>query len=184
MPFACRAEPDREPRRGHECRRNWWACHESSCARHFARSAAPRTARPRRRDRWTVRPYLPLFANANKRLVAAIGGLITAHTTIALGPARSAAVATLTHRRLLVGPLDGIKVIEIASLAPAPFGCMILADLGADVLRVDRAERSGPDARRPVDPLSRSRRSIGLNLKDQAGVDLLLRLTEDADVLV
>jgi alpha-methylacyl-CoA racemase len=93
-------------------------------------------------------------------------------------------VATLTHRRLLVGPLDGIKVIEIASLAPAPFGCMILADLGADVLRVDRAERCGPDAWLPVDPLSRSRRSIGLNLKDQAGVDLLLRLTEDADVLV
>jgi alpha-methylacyl-CoA racemase len=83
-----------------------------------------------------------------------------------------------------VGPLDGIKVIEIASLAPAPFGCMILADLGADVLRVDRAERSGPDARLPVDPLSRGRRSIGLNLKDPAGVDLLLRLIEDADVLV
>jgi alpha-methylacyl-CoA racemase len=83
-----------------------------------------------------------------------------------------------------MGPLQGVKVIEIASLAPAPFGCMILADLGADVLRVDRAERCGPDARTPVDPLSRGRRSMGLNLKDPAGVELLLQLTEDADVLV
>ena len=45
-----------------------------------------------------------------------------------------------------MGPLSGVRVIEIASLAPAPFGCMILADLGADVLRVDRAERCGPRA--------------------------------------
>jgi len=83
-----------------------------------------------------------------------------------------------------MGPLSGVRVIEIASLAPAPFGCMILADLGADVLRVDRAERCGPEARAPVDPLVRGRRSIGLNLKDPAAVELLLRLTEGADVLV
>jgi alpha-methylacyl-CoA racemase len=83
-----------------------------------------------------------------------------------------------------VGPLHGVKVIELASLAPAPFGCMILADLGADVVRVDRAERCGPAARPSLDPLSRGRRSIGLNLKDPAGVDLLLRLVADADVLV
>jgi alpha-methylacyl-CoA racemase len=83
-----------------------------------------------------------------------------------------------------MGPLRGVRVIEIASLAPAPFGCMILADLGADVLRVDRAERCGPGARVPADPLSRGRRSIGLNLKDQGAVEILLRLTEEADVLV
>ena len=83
-----------------------------------------------------------------------------------------------------MGPLSGVRVIEIASLAPAPFGCMILADLGADVLRVDRAERCGPQARPPADPLIRGRRSIGLNLKDGAAVDLLLRLVDDADVLV
>jgi alpha-methylacyl-CoA racemase len=83
-----------------------------------------------------------------------------------------------------MGPLSGVRVIEIASLAPAPFGCMILADLGADVLRVDRAERCGPRAPQPRDPLSRGRRSIGLNLKDPVAVDLLLRLTDDADVLV
>jgi alpha-methylacyl-CoA racemase len=83
-----------------------------------------------------------------------------------------------------MGPLTGVRVIEIASLAPAPFGCMILADLGADVLRVDRAERSGPQARVPIDPLSRGRRSIGLNLKEPAAIDVLIRLAENADVLV
>ncbi|MGN6172824.1 MAG: CaiB/BaiF CoA transferase family protein [Streptosporangiaceae bacterium] len=83
-----------------------------------------------------------------------------------------------------MGPLDGVRVIEIASLAPAPFGCMVLADLGADVLRVDRPNRSGGQALPPGDPLCRSRRSIRLNLKDPAGVDVLLRLTDRADVLV
>ena len=83
-----------------------------------------------------------------------------------------------------MGPLDGVRVIEIASLAPAPFGCMILADLGADVLRIDRAERCGPQAPQPRDPLSRGRRSIGLNLKEPAGLELLLKLIADADVLV
>src|SRR5580698_5285476 len=83
-----------------------------------------------------------------------------------------------------MGPLDGIRVIEVASLAPAPFGCMILADLGADVLRVERAERAGPQSQPPKDPLQRSRRSVGINLKDPAGVDLLLRLAGEADVLV
>jgi crotonobetainyl-CoA:carnitine CoA-transferase CaiB-like acyl-CoA transferase len=82
------------------------------------------------------------------------------------------------------GPLRGVKVIEIASLAPAPFGCMILADMGADVLRIDRPDRSGRQQLPPVDPLCRSRRSIRLDLKNPAGVDLLLRLADDADVLV
>ena len=57
-----------------------------------------------------------------------------------------------------MGPLHGVRVIEIASLAPAPFGCMVLADLGADVLRIDRPDRSGRQQLPPVDPLSRSRR--------------------------
>jgi len=83
-----------------------------------------------------------------------------------------------------MGPLDGVRVIEIASLAPAPFGCMILADLGADVVRVERAERCGPGAAAPVDPLVRGRRSVGINLKAPAGLALLLRLADAADVLV
>ena len=83
-----------------------------------------------------------------------------------------------------MGPLDGVRVIEIASLAPAPFGCMVLSDLGADVLRVDRLDRAGRQALPPVDPLARGRRSIRLNLKDAEGAAVLLRLIADADVLV
>jgi alpha-methylacyl-CoA racemase len=83
-----------------------------------------------------------------------------------------------------MGPLNGIRVVEIASLAPAPFGCMILSDLGADVLRVDRADQAAGGGAAPADPLSRGRRSVGINLKDPAGVGLLLRLAERADVLV
>ncbi len=83
-----------------------------------------------------------------------------------------------------MGPLDGVRVIEIASLAPGPFGCMILSDLGADVLRIDRAGSCGPGATAPPAPLSRGRRSVGINLKDPEGVELLLRLVESADVLV
>ncbi|HLX49265.1 MAG TPA: CaiB/BaiF CoA-transferase family protein [Streptosporangiaceae bacterium] len=83
-----------------------------------------------------------------------------------------------------MGPLHDVKVIELASLAPAPFGCMILSDLGADVLRIERPEACGPDAVIPADPLARGRRSAGLNLKDAGGAELLLRLVERADVLV
>src|SRR6266566_6353461 len=83
-----------------------------------------------------------------------------------------------------MGPLEGVRVVELASLAPAPFGCMILSDLGADVLRVERPESCPPGGRAPVDPLTRGRRSIGLNLKDPAGVELLLTLLGSADVLV
>ncbi len=82
-----------------------------------------------------------------------------------------------------MGPLSGVKVIEIAGLAAAPFGCMMLADLGADVLRVDRF---GPAGHRPVvdELLSRGRRSIAVDLKTAEGLDILLRLADGADVLV
>jgi alpha-methylacyl-CoA racemase len=80
------------------------------------------------------------------------------------------------------GPLSGIRIVEIASLAPAPFGCMLLADLGADVLRVERAGGTGLAG--PGGPLDRGRRSIALDLKDPDGVAAVRRLVRDADVLV
>jgi alpha-methylacyl-CoA racemase len=83
-----------------------------------------------------------------------------------------------------MGPLEGIRVVELAGLAPAPFGCMILADLGADVVQVSRADRGAAGAPAPTDPLARGRRSIGIDLKAAAGLDLLLRLADTADVLV
>ena len=88
-----------------------------------------------------------------------------------------------------MGPLAGIKVVEVAGLAAAPFGCMILADLGADVLRVDRVDRTGNSASGVshgawTDPLSRGRRSIALDLKTAEGLEILLQLAGHADVLV
>ena len=80
------------------------------------------------------------------------------------------------------GPLHGLKVIEIASLAPAPFGCMLLADLGADVVRVDRTQ--SPALAGPGGPLERSRRSIAVDLKTPEGVAAVRRLAREADVLV
>jgi alpha-methylacyl-CoA racemase len=84
------------------------------------------------------------------------------------------------------GPLDGVRVLELSGLGPAPFGAMVLADLGAEVIRVDRAERcvgGNPDAP-PADVIQRGRRSIGIDLKAPAGRDTLLRLAEQADVLI
>ncbi|MDI6100836.1 CaiB/BaiF CoA-transferase family protein [Actinoplanes sp. NEAU-A12] len=77
------------------------------------------------------------------------------------------------------GPLDGVKVVELAGLAPAPFGCMILADLGADVVLVDRPGGTGP-----AGPLQRGRRQVTLDLKSESGIAGLLALIGKADVLV
>lgn len=83
-----------------------------------------------------------------------------------------------------MGPLQGVKVIEIASLAPAPFGCMMLADLGAEVLRVDRGGAPGAGLVAPEGPLDRGKHSITLDLKDPADLETLYALVEKADVFV
>ncbi|REE73377.1 alpha-methylacyl-CoA racemase [Rhodococcus wratislaviensis] len=82
------------------------------------------------------------------------------------------------------GPLSGLTVVEIASLAPAPFGCMILADLGADVIRVERAGDGGSGLMAPSGVLDRGRRSIAVNLRTPEGLGAVLRLVEGADILV
>ncbi|WP_370942898.1 CaiB/BaiF CoA transferase family protein [Amycolatopsis sp. cg5] len=82
------------------------------------------------------------------------------------------------------GPLSGLKVIELAGLAPAPFACTMLADLGADVIRVDRAGTGNDVLAMPFDPLTRGRRTIGVNTKSPEGVELVLKLCETADVFV
>lgn len=83
------------------------------------------------------------------------------------------------------GPLDGLRVVEIAGIGPAPFGVMMLADLGGDVVRIDRP---GRHAGNPVDPerdfLNRGRRSIVLDLKNDDDLLVALDLIRDADVLV
>jgi alpha-methylacyl-CoA racemase len=82
------------------------------------------------------------------------------------------------------GPLRGLRVVEIASAAPAPFGCMMLADLGADVVRIDRTIDEPPAGGYPVDPLTRGRRTVRLDLKSHEGIAAVLELVRHADVLV
>lgn len=81
------------------------------------------------------------------------------------------------------GPLDGLKVIELTSLAPAPFACMVLADLGAEVIRVDRAGGGGALAV-PSGYFDRGQKSIAVDLKDPRGVEIVHGLVADADILV
>ncbi len=81
-------------------------------------------------------------------------------------------------------PLQKIRVLEMAGLAPAPYAGMILADFGADVVRIDRAGLGGPDFDPTRDYLARGKRSLGLNMKDPRGVETLLRLIENSDVLI
>ncbi len=84
------------------------------------------------------------------------------------------------------GPLEGVRVMELAGIGPAPYACMLLADAGADVLRVDRA--GGTAARSTEEPhwdlLNRSRRSAAVDLRNPEGVALVLDLVVQADALV
>ena len=84
------------------------------------------------------------------------------------------------------GPLDGVRIIELAGLGPAPFAGMMLADAGADIIRIDRAERATypPNTEPHVDLMNRGRRSVAVDLKHPDGVGLVLRLVEGADGLM
>jgi alpha-methylacyl-CoA racemase len=81
-----------------------------------------------------------------------------------------------------MGPLNGYTVLELAGIGPAPMGGMILADMGAEVIRIDRASAVGGNSM--VDVSARGKKSVGLNLKDPQGVETLLRMVENADVIV
>jgi len=85
-----------------------------------------------------------------------------------------------------MGPLAGITVIEIAGIGPGPYCGMLLADLGADVIRIDRAKavNGGDPERPPADLLARGRRSVGVDLKNPDGVEVVLALVEKADALI
>lgn len=85
-----------------------------------------------------------------------------------------------------MGPLHGLRVIELAGIGPVPLCGMLLADLGADVVRIDRVQPSGLGLAldRRFDVNARNRRSVALDLKALAGRDAALRLVQGADVLV
>jgi len=84
------------------------------------------------------------------------------------------------------GPLSGIRVIEIAGIGPGPFCAMVLADMGAEVLRVDRAAEVDDPAMATTAELlvKRGRRSVAVDLKNPEGAVAVLRLAERADVLI
>src|SRR5574338_520362 len=77
-------------------------------------------------------------------------------------------------------PLSGLKVIEFAGIGPGPFCCMLLSDMGADVVRIDR--KGGRAMRNDV--TARGRRSIALDLKEPSHVEVALGLIEKADILI
>ena len=83
------------------------------------------------------------------------------------------------------GPLHGLTIVELAGIGPGPFAGMLLSDMGATVIRVDRAQnvRGGDPANPPKDILARGRKNIGVDLKNPAGIETVLRLVEKADGL-
>lgn len=81
-----------------------------------------------------------------------------------------------------MGPLTGIRVVEMAGIGPGPFTAMMLSDLGAEVIRVDRLSHKGTGHRANV--LNRGRKSIAVDLKHPRGVETTLRLIEQADVVL
>ncbi len=82
-----------------------------------------------------------------------------------------------------MGPLQGITVVELAGIGPGPFAAGLLSDMGATVIRVERPNARTPDTP-PVDTLNRGRRSIAVNLKHADGIDVVLELVRNADVLL
>lgn len=79
-----------------------------------------------------------------------------------------------------MGPLQGIKVVELAGIGPGPFCGMLLSDMGAEVIRI---ERKGARGGSKFDVLSRGRRTIAVDLKKPEGVEAVLKLVEGADIL-
>lgn len=80
-----------------------------------------------------------------------------------------------------MGPLKGIRIIEMGGIGPSPFAAMLLADMGAEVIRVERASS---DSASPYESTLRNRKSIAVNLKDPQGVELIKKLLADADGLI
>src|SRR4051794_40194345 len=82
------------------------------------------------------------------------------------------------------GPLRGVKVVEIAGIGPGPHAATLLADLGADVVRVERPGGAASAGPRETDLLTRGRPSVALDLKSSQALTALLELIDEADVLV
>jgi alpha-methylacyl-CoA racemase len=82
------------------------------------------------------------------------------------------------------GPLAGLKVIELAGIGPGPFAAMLLADMGADVIRIERPDGTASTMPPTLDVTRRGRQSVTINLRDPRGVVAVLDLVAKADVLI
>jgi alpha-methylacyl-CoA racemase len=83
-----------------------------------------------------------------------------------------------------VGPLDGIRILEVGGIGPNPFAGMLLSDMGADVIRLDREAGAGFGQSGPSDPSLRNRQTLSVNLKTDSGRALAMALAERADALI
>ena len=84
----------------------------------------------------------------------------------------------------MAGPLSGYRIIEIAGIGPGPFAAMMLSDMGAEVIRVERSQAVRPNAGPNFDIMQRNRRNVAIDLKHPAGVETLLQLVDSADALI
>lgn len=84
----------------------------------------------------------------------------------------------------MAGPLQGLRVVELAGIGPGPHAAMILGDLGADVVRIERPGKGGGVPAGDRDAMLRNRRSVVADLKAPEGRDLVLQLVAKADVLI
>ena len=82
------------------------------------------------------------------------------------------------------GPLAGYKIIEIAGIGPGPFAAMMLSDMGAEVVRVERVQAVRDSASSNWDVMQRGRKNVAIDLKHPDGVEALLQLVERADALI
>ena len=82
------------------------------------------------------------------------------------------------------GPLDGVRVLELPAIGPVPFLGMLLADMGAEVVRIDKLGPPGMFGGLPAGPLGRGRRSIGLDIRKDGGAEVVLRLAATCDALI
>jgi len=89
----------------------------------------------------------------------------------------------------MAGPLEGLKVVEMVGIGPGPFAAMLLADMGAEVIRIDRPQEAGKGARGvPMEPrfdvLARGRRSLAIDLRKPGAAEIVLALMAQADAVI
>ena len=115
--------------------------------------------------------------------IDADGSCPVGHTTCSRSSLRGRTTVSEEAGAARSGPLAGYRIVELAGIGPAPFAAMLLSDLGADVVRIDRAA-GAPPPYGGNDVIYRGRRSVAVDLKSAAGVEVVLRLAEQAHALL